>query len=214
MYVMHNPVTWTDPSGLNATNPNGGVILNPVGGGDGLSTGGGALLGGLLLTTLLNMFENLLTRPALSTRPAPSQSVAATHTGSNRNVTTIALEEGIMQALPGVLSRQQVAEMVIAITAVNVAHLENYRFFEAHVHNNVLTIGRLMTYSDAVEYVRSILDSNPPRGVFAFTRVDAEALANRFGGTLREEIGAGGKLGHFWHLHPVNRPRAHIWFLK
>jgi len=117
---------------------------------------------------------------------------------------------------PGELSAQQILDMATALAAVDVNRLGEYRFFEATVINNTLTIGRALTFADAQKLIEGILTRDPIRGVFALTRADADALVSSFGGPPQrgEEIHGKGAAGYFWHINPVGRRHAHIWFLK
>jgi len=204
-------VTWTDPSGRSAD----AAVLKLLD----ILIAGGSFLAALILTQTqnidltLDININLSSTGVANLRPRP------------RGVSNIGAEVAAAAATavatvirPGVLTEQQVMDMTAALAVVCVKLLDHYRFFEASLdrRTGMLTIGRALTFNEASKHIGNIRGATSTHGVFAFSVTDALWLAHEHGGISYNKGSfdhSRGRPGFFPHLHPVNSPGAHIWFL-
>jgi len=209
---MHNPVMFVDPSGRAAKTKTAAPIpievkvkvLELLIGAGAATVLLAAQVLNIDLSVVLGLDLSILSGGVLSLRPNTR--------GLGHFATDVASAVAAVAATitaPGELSEQQILDMATALAAVDINRLDEYRFFEASLINNTLTIGRAMTLAGAQTHVEQTGGS-----VFAVSRPDAVRLTGRLGGPLRAaEIHGGGQSGYFWHLHPRKSPNSHIWFI-
>jgi len=209
-YVMNNPISFLDPSGRAAVPIDPELKLQLV-------EWVLALIGVAAVATYNAVSSSInITFPSIPASGPASGININSPGGAVLGTTMVGGLATVAAPSAGELSEQQILDMATALAAVDINRLHEYRFFQASIVNDTLTIGKAMTFNQAKRYIGGIygMSANFPRGVFTFSRDDAEALSLKFGGILREEISTGGGTGHFRHIHPRTRPRAHIWFLK
>jgi len=222
MFVMHNPVRFTDPSGLFAIDPSLGIFILPVPDIDDGYWFPWLVPDPLLVEALGNLlyeigqaaFDLMTWRQRLAFR-------------AMQNINAIIPTRELTFAPPRAISSADVTAAInasLAKAGTHDARGNPYRFFHAFLltdpRGNILpgvVITTPLTDAAARARIAGIPSDVHTEGVFAITQDAAIWLANQFGGPiptrLMPEISERGAPGFFWHFHPRYNDAAHIWFI-
>ncbi len=112
------------------------------------------------------------------------------------------------------LAKKIALDKAIAKVKNTVKRNSKNRYWTATIQSGYVSVGRPLTYSQAVKEVAS------KRNVFAVTSYEAKAVARAAGGNsgnnnkpLYPEIHGKSSLGYYWHYHTYNRKGGHVFYL-
>ena len=112
------------------------------------------------------------------------------------------------------LAKRIALDKAIAKVKNTVKRNSKNRYWTATIQSGYVSVGRPLTYSQAVKEVAS------KRNVFAVTSYEAKAVARAAGGNsgnnnkpLYPEIHGKSFLGYYWHYHTYNRKGGHVFYL-